>query len=222
MKQLSYFVIAVFGTLILGACSTSNNVVGGGIFQKRKYTGGIYWDRNQKLKTSDETELDIFRMEEESQEKYVSTTSLLNDEVTNSDDHGSGDVSAVMMEGRMGVSPAKTTENTESKSNFAGGYASSVSSENQQTISAKNPKLRSVKPTGAPAADVSTILLVIIALIIPPLAVFLFEGATSHFWIDLVLALVGLGVGFWLLGSLAWVCGLVAVIYALLIVLSVI
>jgi uncharacterized membrane protein YqaE (UPF0057 family) len=52
--------------------------------------------------------------------------------------------------------------------------------------------------------------------------VFIYEGTTNRFWIDLVLAILGFGVGFWLLGGLGWLCGLAAVIYALLIVLEVI
>jgi len=74
--------------------------------------------------------------------------------------------------------------------------------------------------TAPPAADVSTILLVILAIIIPPLAVFLFEGVTKRFWIDLILALIGWGVGFWLLGGIGFLCGIVAIVYALLIVLN--
>jgi uncharacterized membrane protein YqaE (UPF0057 family) len=73
------------------------------------------------------------------------------------------------------------------------------------------------------SSDIPLIILVILAIIIPPLAVALFEGITTRFWIDLVLALVGWGVGWALLGlGLAALCGLVAVIYAVLIVLSVI
>lgn len=66
------------------------------------------------------------------------------------------------------------------------------------------------------------VLLVILAIIIPPLAVFLYEGVTTRFWIDLILAILGFGIGFWLLGGLGWLCALAAVIYALLIVLGVI
>ena len=56
------------------------------------------------------------------------------------------------------------------------------------------------------ASKVSTFLLVIIAILLPPLAVYLHDDAiNSHFWIDLILTL------------LLWLPGL---IYALVIVLS--
>lgn len=83
MKQFRIFSLMILGSLVLGACSTSNEVVGGGIFQKRKYTGGVYWDRTEKLKSSKENgeeEFDIFRSEEENQHKYVSTTIIRTDE----------------------------------------------------------------------------------------------------------------------------------------------
>ena len=63
------------------------------------------------------------------------------------------------------------------------------------------------------------IILIILAILIPPLAVFIYEGATSRFWIDLILAIIGYGVGFLFFPHLAFLCGLAAVIYALLIVL---
>lgn len=45
--------------------------------------------------------------------------------------------------------------------------------------------------SGARAADTSTILLVILAILLPPLAVFLYEEAiTTKFWISLLLTLL--------------------------------
>ena len=217
MKQLSYFAVAVLGVLILASCSTSNNVVGGGIFQKRKYTGGVYWDRTQKIKSSGEQEeFDIYSIEEESQKKYVSSTTIYNEDVVSAEsvvesDRTTNDDAPVapVDEVTAGVKTVSTPVETSSEPS-------------EVTISEKKNNFKPLKKQSAPAADVSTILLVILALIIPPLAVFLFEGATNRFWIDLILAILGWGVGFWLLGGLGWVCGLVAVIYALLIVLGVI
>ncbi len=77
MKKLIFFSSIALGSLILGSCASSNEVVGGSIIQKRKYTGGVYWDRSQKLKSVKENgddEFDIFRSEEETQRKYVSST----------------------------------------------------------------------------------------------------------------------------------------------------
>lgn len=55
-------------------------------------------------------------------------------------------------------------------------------------------------------SDTDTLLLVILSILLPPLAVFLYEGAiTSRFWISLILTLI-----FWIPG----------VIYSLLVVLG--
>ena len=79
MKKLVFFGTIALGGLLLGSCASSNEVVGGGIIQKRKYTGGVYWDRTEKLNAAKENgdeEFDIFRSEEDSQRKYVSTTTI--------------------------------------------------------------------------------------------------------------------------------------------------
>ncbi|MBD3639295.1 MAG: YqaE/Pmp3 family membrane protein [Crocinitomicaceae bacterium] len=65
------------------------------------------------------------------------------------------------------------------------------------------------------------VLLIILAIILPPLAVGIYEGITGRFWLVLVLWILGWGVGWWLLGGLGGLCSLVAVVLALLIVLGV-
>ena len=87
----------------------------------------------------------------------------------------------------------------------------------------RRSKFKSLKNDNAASADVMTILLVILALIIAPLAVAIYEGITNRFWITLILWLIGIGLGFWLFGgTIAWACGLIAAIYAILIVLGII
>jgi uncharacterized membrane protein YqaE (UPF0057 family) len=63
--------------------------------------------------------------------------------------------------------------------------------------------------------------MVLIAIIISPLAVGLYEDATSRFWLNLVLFSIGyLGLG--LISPLVWLIALCAIVHALLIVLDVI
>lgn len=67
------------------------------------------------------------------------------------------------------------------------------------------------------SSDIDLILLVIIALFIPPLAMFLYDGeASSRFWISLVLML--LAIPLW--GSLGALAFLASIIYTLYIILS--
>jgi uncharacterized membrane protein YqaE (UPF0057 family) len=65
-------------------------------------------------------------------------------------------------------------------------------------------------------SDVNLILLVILAILLPPLAVYLYFGEINiHFWINLILCLVGGGVG-----AVIGYWGL-AVIHALLVVFGI-
>lgn len=80
-------------------------------------------------------------------------------------------------------------------------------------------KAEDAEPTAAD--DTETILLVILAILLPPLAVYMKEGVTTRFWIDLICWLLGGGFFFtpFFYGGGLW---LFAVIFALLIVLDVI
>lgn len=224
MKHLKLMAVALLGTLVLGACSTSNEVVGGGIFQKRKYTGGVYWDRTERVKTTkaekEEEEYDIFSINEASQKKYVSSTTIYNeDRVVASSENSTPEFCSK----KKSVIESTTDAPSRETSNSIASVEEDRESKNGVVVDQKKSKEITKKKTSkAPAGDVHLVILVILAIIIPPLAVFLYEGATGRFWIDLILALIGWGVGFWLLGGLGWICGLAAVIYALLIVLGVV
>ena len=77
-------------------------------------------------------------------------------------------------------------------------------------------KFKAAKRDGG-QVDTNTLLLVILAILLPPLAVYLHEGETNNkFWITLILFLAGIA-GVFLLGWYAW---LASVIYALVVVLG--
>jgi uncharacterized membrane protein YqaE (UPF0057 family) len=220
MKQFNFLILGIISTMILSACSTSNEVVGG-VFQKRKHTGGVYWDRTEKVKTSaqkeeEEMEFDIYKLEEAKQKKYASVTTIKSETqtpentVVASAESEDFDDLVVTEESKPVIEATVSTTTTENEKTVA------------STKNNKEVKKFGSKKTNPVDEDVMLIILVILAILIPPLAVFIYEGATNRFWIDLVLAILGFGVGFWLLGGLGWLCGLAAVIYALLIVLEVI
>ena len=68
--------------------------------------------------------------------------------------------------------------------------------------------------------DGMAILLIILAIFLPPLAVGIFEGITGRFWLVLILWLLGLGLLAWLLPGLFYLGAIIAIILALLIVLG--
>ena len=79
--------LAAAAMLVLGSCATSNEVNGGGIFQKRKYTKGFYWNKgtsanesasvlnSEKLKTDEVNSFSTFDTENSS-EKEVNSSAL--------------------------------------------------------------------------------------------------------------------------------------------------
>jgi uncharacterized membrane protein YqaE (UPF0057 family) len=220
MKQFNFLILGIISTMILSACSTSNEVVGG-VFQKRKHTGGVYWDRTEKVKTSaqkeeEEMEFDIYKLEEAKQKKYASVTTIKSETQTPENtvvaSAESEDIDGLVIdeESKPVIEATVSTTTTENEKTLA-------ASETKTIVKKQNTN----KQTPVDE-DVMFIILIILAFLIPPLAVFIYEGTTNRFWIDLVLAILGFGVGFWLLGGLGWLCGLAAVIYALLIVLEVI
>lgn len=65
--------------------------------------------------------------------------------------------------------------------------------------------------------DTNTLLLVIIAILLPPLAVYLHQGEINNkFWITLLLWILGIIGGFFL----SWFALLAAIVYALIVVLG--
>jgi uncharacterized membrane protein YqaE (UPF0057 family) len=227
MKIRLMLILSLIVTLILGSCASSNEVTGGTFLQKRKYTKGIYFKNNGDLngataKNKNE-ELDIFKTEELNSKKYITSATVVSEESNEPQDMVGEEIEGATMEfENSSVSDAILTDE------LIGTFSSTTIDEEktaevhvvEKQLSTKNAAKH--KRSNAPAGDVELIILVILALIIPPLAVFLFEGSTQRFWIDLILALVGYGVVFWLLAGLGWLCAAASVIYALLIVLEVI
>ncbi|MEN9997441.1 MAG: hypothetical protein RI922_431 [Bacteroidota bacterium] len=224
MKIKLMLSVSLIATLILGSCASSNEVTGGGFLQKRKYTNGVYFKGNGNLKgtsaKNDEEELDIFKVEERHSKKYVTSTTASTE--TTSELETVFSEESVKAEEMNVLSDGVTAENnSKTKTISAVEAEESNNIESQKEAKQLSKKVSLLKKTQkAPAGDVELILLVILALIIPPLAVYLYEGATQRFWIDLILAILGLGVGLLFIGG--WLCALVSVIYALLIVLEVI
>jgi len=98
----------------------------------------------------------------------------------------------------------------------------STSTKTDQQDDATQARNNTPENAAAPEGDVGLVLLVILAIILPPLAVYLVEGTTTVFWIDLICWLIG-GVfffgrfGYGYIGGL----GLLAVVLALLVVFDV-
>jgi|GEM_PF-1139040 preprotein translocase subunit SecE len=198
MRKLMLLMAGFAGILFLDSCASSNEVVGGGMFQKRKYTGGVYWDRTEKVKKNkDHEEYDIHRLEEESQKKYVSTTSI----------YGENEMFTEEEESTAIISSSDNIETIESEketvkepafkmnlnSNLRSGQVLSSMKQNVQKLSSET-KLTIRKKVVPPASDSSLgnilmiILLIILIILVFSLLDSLLGGALS--WILSILLLI--------------------------------
>lgn len=224
------FILSLLAALILASCSTGNMVTNGKGIQKRKYNDGYYVSFGHKPKKSPEKVVTGEAVQ------YAVESGVYDESVpTGNEQEAIASLSHLteqVEEGIVLASETVTVETTNPVVNpevITGSLSASESDKNVTEIVKPlrrySPKMiyTRVSEQNAASADAMLIILVILALIIPPLAVIIYEGATSRFWIDLLLAVIGIGVGWWLLGpGIGWLCGLAAVIYALLIVLAVI
>lgn len=237
MKKVSILSLIALVAIVISSCGSSNSVVSNSIFSKRKYNKGIFINKKGNFKTADAKTKDAEIKESKSiakaekveakQAKKVQELSVVETAIPVTDAMNESLDIIVPNEVKIEQAPIETRALLSDDSN---GLEWTVTkrddsqmgeSMKQQSTNYSTKNTKKDKSGWAAAVDGMTILLVILALIIPPLAVFLFEGATSRFWIDLLLAILGIGLGIGL-GGLAYLAALAAVIYALLIVLNVI
>ncbi|MBI3134894.1 MAG: YqaE/Pmp3 family membrane protein [Bacteroidetes bacterium] len=218
-------ILGLIAVAVLASCSTGNDVVSGRSIQKRKYNDGYYFSFGNKFKNTAKAEETSFVPNDVAEIPANSENTAAVETETPALDQ----VTAEQM------IPAGTTDNAISETATADDYTSTDKSHSrplnvtktEEKVTFKpgrqNP-VRTVQPitSNSPSADLMLVLLVILCFIIPPLAVFIFEGASGRFWIDLILFIIGIAVVGWLLSGIAGLALLASVIYALLIVLSVI
>lgn len=226
MKTTHLFATALIVTFLLGSCGI--NGFGGSSIQKRKYTKGFYHNKNRGFKSSDDKTTGELTIAEETTDgtavlpletKEVNAT-VFQQEKTIRNDQG------------QPQQPQRSDEKTGTKKKVTPASKKEVKTQPRQRKQREHEYYVPMKQkaemaqkhaAGSSESGAMLVLLVILAIIIPPLAVALYEGITTRFWIDLILAIVGFGIGFAFFGGgIAWLCGLAAVIYALLIVLGVI
>jgi uncharacterized membrane protein YqaE (UPF0057 family) len=224
MKQLLGLVIVLFA---VSSCGIYSNDFSGGGIQKRKYTRGFYLNKRGHLKSGKQETVNSEELaenaEDDVKESLLAETFSIVDAIqqqTEPNNENQTDQSSVSTENKAKKKTAAAKTKKESRPTQ---QTQRKPHEPEYYMPYVNLKERSTFSAAASSDPVMTILLVILAIILPPLAVAIYEGITKRFWIDLVLFIIGIGVGFWLFGGgIAWLCALAAVIYALLIVLEVI
>lgn len=235
MKAIKLTLSMLIAVVLVSSCGMSGNGFSGSSIQKRKYTSGFYLNGKGSLKG-----LKGSADSKEDKEAENRKSELKHAEV-DSKEETTGKVETPIIKTQQEevvVNQEVATVETSNETNTPvvspkedNNVAKTVSKEDAKAVTKKPMnQIQAVKKVlnAKKAATVDTsdplilILLVILALILPPLAVFLVDGASNRFIIDLILWIIGWGIGFWLIPHLAWLCSIIAVVYALLIVLGVI
>lgn len=227
MKQLKSIIL--FSILaVFASCATNNDVVSNGLFQKRKYRKGFYFDKKAEKGHGTSTN-DTKIIEENIDEVAVVEETSAQNEETNTTPETSSETQMDKIE-----TPQLNSEEKEiiEESNTSGEEKVASKSEvNQWNIpvlkdvrktSKDNVIVKSITPNSSSSAAESgamLVLLIILALFLPPVAIAIYQGITTIFWLDLVLFLIAVG-GFWFF-TLSGLAGLAAVIIAFLVIFDV-
>lgn len=219
MKNLIVFCLAI---IFLASCSTSNNVASNKLIQKRKYKKGWHVNSTQKIeKTANSEEVAYTNQvepkdESESavaeEETSVTSTSTISEE--NEESYLSNEI--FDNQNDVAESNYETENNTPDEVLINNEISVQQTSNNQTTNKIENNVVSSESQSSD--SDVALILLVILAFILPPLAVFLVRGVGTEFLISLALFLIAIGGGFAFIGGIAGLVAIAGLVYALLIV----
>lgn len=219
MKKLSYLNLIIILTLVLGACSTSNNVVNNHSISKRKYTKGFHFNKKSKLKASkDEVATNNYHIQSEevvvsnsesktisvqSEVREVSTSNNVSDRFKGDDEFVSSELDSPSQRNNSVDQESMDVEAAESNESMI----SDVETENSSD-SEKNELSKKKNNNSGGGSDLIFVLAIIFAIIIPPLGVAIY---TNIDWMKVLIAL--------LLTLLFFLPG---IIYALLVVFDVI
>lgn len=213
MKKISRILVGLIvlfiGSQILVSCSSESEVLSN--FSKRKYTKSF-----KKSKLKDDDNIAKYKGNNESNSnsnEYASSNDkVITDEIIEEKNDNEQFVTEELSE-KIELKEDNINKDYSEWNNYNRKF-------NIKDIKHVRKSLSNKKKGAKPDADTMFILMIILALFIPPLAVYLKDGdATSRFWLNLVLAIlgIGLGMGFFYFAGLFY---LAAMIHALLIVLD--
>lgn len=198
------------GTLLFSSCANFGKLS----IEKRHYRNGFYVHTSGKTETKATEKVTV-----------ENTAALVNEKNTDAQKPvlQNGNTPAQMVESGNGNFPFVFHPATGKavKQNSVSVLPAEKTAKEKQPVKAKIKSILHNENPSQPAGDVDQIILLILAILIPPLAIYLKEGLTNRFWIDLICYLVGGGL---FLTPFFYGGGLLvfAVVFAILIVLDVI
>lgn len=208
--KLSSLVAILVVAVLMSSCKTGSDVISDRGIQKRKYTKGYYMaqkNRNDKVKSTDSEEVVVTK--ETSSDDVAAVRPEPAERVDSSSPSVEESLSLLeSVEIEQGEASSKERATTRSKERLHEA-AQPKRRTGPSTFKVKEPlaptTALNLETSGYEVSDTDTLLLVILAILLPPLAVYLLKGIGTEFWISVLLTLL-----FWLPG----------IIYALYLILA--
>jgi uncharacterized membrane protein YqaE (UPF0057 family) len=216
---------------LLASCHISNDVTNGRLIQKRKYNDGFYFDFGKGIDGKCGNDESRKVASDEAIDESFEPTAAITNEPQPATEEIAIDVPvdmpvvepmAILVEEPAEINPDSYRDGIAEPADITNHKRSSVS-EKVGRFYKRNSVPAIVEAAKAQSSEsvLILILLVILCFIIPPVSVAVVDGISTRFWIDLIFFILGWGVGgYFFRNGLAYLCTLVAIIYALLIVLG--
>jgi uncharacterized membrane protein YqaE (UPF0057 family) len=202
MKKL--LLLAVLASFIFSSCNYFGNLQ----VEKRHYGKG-YYVHHTSIRNETQEPVNETVVASKNETPAVTSENVFSEE-TNKQDVSSSTI--LPAKKNASSNPIRTKLNAVKKNSETSKIRTVLNpAKNNSTASAKNSSADS---------GLMTVLLVILAIFLSPIAVILKEGPSNRFWIDLICWLIG--VGFIFLSYFSGLLLLFAIIFAVLIVLEVI
>ncbi|NOQ76041.1 MAG: YqaE/Pmp3 family membrane protein [Crocinitomix sp.] len=237
IKKLHISIVSILMIGLMFSCSTSNDVASNRGIQKRKYNKGFYVEKGPKMGG------DTKKVELVENENTVEETPMTGDAPTERISSAPEVIFVEEVEETIAeVTPEVPTDDMainveveeppyfhktaveESQSNVVPeGKTKNRLMNRIEKVLNRNKATPQNMTRSSSESGIMLVLLVLLAIFLAPLAVLIYDGVDRPFWIDLILWLVGIGVGYFLFGAgVAFLCGLIATIYALLIIFNIV
>ncbi|HSY76294.1 MAG TPA: YqaE/Pmp3 family membrane protein [Bacteroidia bacterium] len=208
MKKLfSYSILAIAGIILFSANGNAQKLT----ITKRHYTKGFYVDFGSKKKTESKT------IAAQTEKRTIATAESNTINTIPSASNDAPEQMTLVPVNNVSAKKGKAIKHF-SVSNTVNKLANAVVNNNADAVNkVDSPDMTNDTKTGGHGGSIPVVILIILAIICPPVAVYLHDNQIApHFWWVLILWLLGAGIGFGF-NSLGYLFWLAAIIWAILI-----
>ncbi|HLG01983.1 MAG TPA: YqaE/Pmp3 family membrane protein [Bacteroidia bacterium] len=196
--RTSNIILSILAAALFSSCSFFKDIQ----VEKRRYSNGYYVHVKQDRVTQKENEISSTAKEE-------------NNSTMENPSRAEQNIPAFKSAHKVDELPAPPKQQDSYEREFAD--KARANDQFKPGVTPHKPVHGATENQSTHDSDVELVLLVILAILLPPLAVYLVEGTTSRFWVILILTLLAFFGFVYYLASLLW---LIAMIWALVIVLT--